>query len=92
MSPELTAFRQNWYNKLTPGTLVRYTSAGIGYIDKPALIVSVHNISSKSIPSGRPIAEKEYVILVDEITKKVYQGLIYPFDGWSSLSRKNKRK
>lgn len=88
MSPELAAIRQKWYDNVQPGTLVRYNQWSHGYTNKPALIVSINTFSVKAVPSGRPIAQKKFVILVDEITKIVHQDLISPFDGWSNITTK----
>lgn len=85
MSPELAAIRQRWYDNLKPGTLVRYNQWAAGYTNKPALIISIYNVIERSIPSNRPINKRGYIILVDENTKSVYQDLICPLDGWSSL-------
>lgn len=82
MSPELAAIRQEWYDNIQPGTLVRYNEWALGYTNKPALVVAV-NTSAE--PGGFYRRHKEYVILVDEVKKTVYQYLISPFDGWSSI-------
>lgn len=80
MSPELAAIRQEWYDNIQPGMLVRYNEWALGYTNKPALVVAVHT----NLPKGRR-GHIEYVILVDEVKKTVYQYLISPFDGWSSI-------
>lgn len=99
MSPELAAIRQEWYDNIQPGMLVRYDEWAVarrmkdgelehlvvgdglvGYTNKPALVVAVHT----NVPKGRR-GHIEYVILVDEVKKTVYQYLISPFDGWSSI-------
>ena len=85
MSPELAAIRQKWYDNLKPGTLVSYNIWPTGYTNKPALIISIYNFIERSIPSNRPIHKRGYIILVDENKKSVYQDLICPLDGWSSL-------
>lgn len=81
MSPELAAIRQEWYDNIQPGMLVRYNEWALGYTNKPALVVAVHTI----VPKGFRRRHIEYVILVDEVKKTVYQYLISPFDGWSSI-------
>lgn len=85
MSPELAAARQEWYNNLKPGTLVRYNQWAAGYTNKPALVVSIHNVMVNAGVRRATVTHKQIVILVDENTKSVYQDLISPFDGWSNL-------
>lgn len=87
MSPELAAARQTWYDNLKPGTLVRYNRWAEGYTNKPALVISVHNGGVYGGVKRRPLMHKQIIILVDENTKTVYQYLISPFDGWSSLGK-----
>jgi hypothetical protein len=89
MSPKLAEARQRWYDSIQPGTLVRYNQWSAGYTNKPALIVSIDNTTvTFAGPSRRSVIRKQYVILVDEITRSVYQDLISPLDGWSSLIQK----
>jgi hypothetical protein len=86
MSPELAHKRQRWYDTVLPGTLVRYNEWATGYVNKPALIISVHDITVPVAgPYRRNITQKQYIILVDENKRLVHQDLISPLDGWSNL-------
>ncbi len=89
MSPELAEKRQRWYDNIQPGALVIYNEWSAGYTNKPALIVSIHDITLPLAgPSRRSVIRKQYTILVNEHKRLVYQDLISPLDGWSSLVEK----
>lgn len=84
MTPELAAKRQHWFNGLKPGELVIYNEWAAGYSNKPALVLSVHNISCNIGVNRRPAVHKQFIILVDEITRSVYQELLSPICGWKN--------